>query len=457
MSVIKNKLRTFKRDESGLIGIKMALAMVPVMAITGAAMDYGKAVSQKFELQQKLDAATIAVCTRGTRGAEEVLREYLNNSLLSMGKTLSADDNVEAVGSDQAVLLDPNFDPATNQIKPRLVTTSDTITLNFLDIEKFDIEVTSGVACGTKRLELAVMLDTTGSMNSYAGGSRKMDSMKYAGNDLIDIFKSNMEAGATRIALVPFAEAVNVGDIAEDVRGPYNSGTSYSPGSYKYKYKKSRTRYRTDRITDCVSERTGTHAYTNAPPSQAYVGRVYTSNGNCKPSHEIMPLTNNEQALRGRINSLNTTGGTAGHLGTAWSWYLISDSWGYLFQTESQPEPKNEEELTKAVILMTDGEYNEEYCNGVDTDRIWNCSAPNGNSKTQSLALCEAMKTDGVQVYTVGFGISSNSSQAQLLKDCATDDAKYFFPYDGTELRAAFASIGAQLAAGQAGKAVVNF
>ncbi|MEO1205951.1 MAG: pilus assembly protein TadG-related protein [Pseudomonadota bacterium] len=457
MSVINKTLRSFKRDQSGLIGIKLGLAMVPVMAITGAAMDYGQAVSQKFELQKKLDAATTAVCTRGTRGAEEVLRDHLNSALLSMGKTLSDEDNVEAVGSDQVVLLNPNFDPVTNVIKPTLLTSSDTITLDFLGIDKLEIDVSAGVACGSKRLELAVMMDTTGSMGSWAGGQRKLDSMKYAGNDLIDIFKSNMEAGATRIALVPFAEAVNVGNLANDVRGPYSSGQSNSPGAYKYRYKYKSNKRRTDTITSCVSERTGSERYTDAPPSQAYVGRVYTSNGSCKPNKEIMPLTNDEQALRSRINSLPASGGTAGHLGTAWAWYLISDKWAYLFDEESKPEVPNEEELTKAVILMTDGEYNEQYCNDVDDDRIWNCNAPNGSSKTQALALCTAMKNSGVQVYTVGFGISSNSSQANMLKSCATDEAKYFFPYDGTELRAAFASIGAQLAAGQAGKAVINY
>ncbi|MEL7049607.1 MAG: pilus assembly protein TadG-related protein, partial [Pseudomonadota bacterium] len=286
---IKKHLRGFKRNESGFVGIKMGLAVVPVLGITGAAIDYSTAVSQKFELQQKLDAATIAVCTRGTRGAEEVLREYLNASLLSMGKTLTSDDNTEAIGSDQVVLLDPNFNPVTNIIKPSLVTISDTTALKLLNVDKFDIEVSAGVACGAKRLELSLMLDTTGSMSWYSGGQQKMVSMKYAANDLIDIFKSNMEADATRIALVPFSEAVNVGSLATDVRGPILSGNSYSPGRYQYTYRRDYYNYRTDTITNCVSERTGSQAYTNAPPSQAYVGRVYNRNGNCKPTQQIMP------------------------------------------------------------------------------------------------------------------------------------------------------------------------
>ena len=99
---------------------------------------------------------------------------------------------------------------------------------------------------------------------------------------------------------------------------------------------------------------------------------------------------------------------------------------------------------------MTDGEYNTEYCNGVNDSYI-NCNAPNGSSRTQAEHLCNAMKADGVVVYTVGFGISNNSAQQRLLQDCATDSTKYFFPYDGDALRAAFKEIGRQLAAGQAG------
>ena len=49
------------------------------------------------------------------------------------------------------------------------------------------------------------------------------------------------------------------------------------------------------------------------------------------------------------------------------------------------------------------------------------------------------------------FGITPGSSQETLLKGCASDNTKFFFPYNGDDLRASFREIGRQLAAGQAG------
>ena len=107
---------------------------------------------------------------------------------------------------------------------------------------------------------------------------------------------------------------------------------------------------------------------------------------------------------------------------------------------------------------MTDGRYNTQYCNGVEDETI-NCAGTNGDAQAQAAALCEAMKdpngdgdlSDGVVVYTVGFDIDASSSQETLMKNCASDDDKWFFPYDGDELRASFKSIGKSLSASQQG------
>ena len=59
------------------------------------------------------------------------------------------------------------------------------------------------------------------------------------------------------------------------------------------------------------------------------------------------------------------SGSTAGHIGTAWGWYMISPTFSYLWPTASQPAAYGEDHLFKIVILMTDGEFNTFYCNGV--------------------------------------------------------------------------------------------
>ena len=54
----------------------------------------------------------------------------------------------------------------------------------------------------------------------------------------------------------------------------------------------------------------------------------------------------------------------------------------------------------------------------------------------------KAMKAKGIVIYTVGFNISSNSSPAVTMRNCATDLSKYFQPATGEELVEDFAEIG---------------
>jgi hypothetical protein len=72
---------------------------------------------------------------------------------------------------------------------------------------------------------------------------------------------------------------------------------------------------------------------------------------------------------------------------------------------------------------------------------INNCNAPD-DSTDQARALCTAMKAAGIVIYTVGFNISSNSSPAVTMRNCATDLSKYFQPATGEELVEDFAEIG---------------
>ena len=41
----------------------------------------------------------------------------------------------------------------------------------------------------------------------------------------------------------------------------------------------------------------------------------------------IMPMTKDKTALKARIDKLTTGGSTAGHMGTAWAYYLLSPKW----------------------------------------------------------------------------------------------------------------------------------
>ncbi|HBK93197.1 MAG TPA: hypothetical protein DDZ68_16165 [Parvularcula sp.] len=206
-------------------------------------------------------------------------------------------------------------------------------------------------------------------------------------------------------------------------------------------------------ITDCVSERTGVNAYTDESVTVSKVGRVYGPIGGayvCPPS-EVAGLTSDKQDLFDTIDALQANGNTGGHVGVAWGWYAISPNFSNIFAGDSAPAAWDNEEVAKSIVLMTDGEYNSAYCNGVvaqnstsgsgpTSDHI-NCDAPNGHSYDQALALCQAMKNKGVIVYTVGFKIVNSQNARDLMSNCATSPAHEYLAEDGDALKRHFAAI----------------
>ncbi len=160
-----------------------------------------------------------------------------------------------------------------------------------------------------------------------------------------------------------------------------------------------------------------------------------------------MPLSSDKDALNAKVETLSASGGTAGHLGTAWAWYTLSPNFAALWSSDSKPEPYGTDNLRKIAILMTDGEYNTEYdSNGVRVGSVGAGSAANGSSTSQARALCTAMKTAGIVVYTIGFELGSKYSDSyKTLNQCASEPNKFYDAADGTKLKQAFRDIALKL------------
>ena len=206
----------------------------------------------------------------------------------------------------------------------------------------------------------------------------------------------------------------------------------------------------TNHITGCVTERTGTNRYAEVSASTSHVGRHYTPSGDCLED-EIMPLSSSRSALKSRINGFEAVGSTAGQIGIAWGWYMVSPNFNGVWPSGAAGA-YNTAETLKAVVIMTDGEFNSPYCSGVlaqtagdgsgsNTYKI-GCDPDNGDPFTQSRALCDGMKAQGVVVYTVGLGISADGDAADLLEYCASGTSNFHMADDADDLSGAFAAIG---------------
>ena len=237
---------------------------------------------------------------------------------------------------------------------------------------------------------------------------------------------------------------------------PVTTGKSWCTkyGCYYWRLSSSRTYLAT---AACAIERS-TNSFSDTAPSTTALAIHYTSDGSCGSAAKIQPLTSVKSKLEAYTvaNALKPSGATAGQIGTAWAWYLVSPNFAELFDDtaaivggdfESKPASYTAPNTLKIVIIMTDGEYNTEYCKGVSPSYS-GCSAPDGTTGTmtgpfgQAEDLCYNMKQQKVVVYTVGFNLGTTGNAVDLLTNCASDPSKAKLANDNAGLIAAFREIG---------------
>lgn len=428
-------LRAFRKEE-GAVAVQFAMAVVPMAVMVFGAMDVSRASGEKMRLQDALDAAALAAA-RSTATTDSALQavgaSVLAADLAGAGMTLTG-SSFKQVGSKVVASAHATVTP----IIAKLWTDTDMV-----------LGVETEVTRASNNIEVALTLDITGSMSG-----QKITDLKAAAKELIDLVVQDQQSPYyTKLAIAPYSAAVNVGSsYATGLRGAYTSGTCTTPGCASYKFTNVNGNSKTFAISNCVTERTGPEAFTDAAPSTALLGRNYPSSANPCLASTIMPLSTDRTALKSKIDGFAASGSTAGHLGLAWGWYLVSPNFGYLWPTASQPAAYGADKLLKVVVLMTDGAFNTTYCKGVisrnsgsgsgsSSDHI-NCDAPNGDAFSQAQALCDNMKAAGVIIYTVGFDVADDNNAQDIMRDCATDAEHVYLPSTGAALKDAFRAIG---------------
>jgi Flp pilus assembly protein TadG len=443
-------LRAAARDERGVSAVTVAISVAVLAPMALGIFDVFSVNEQRGKLQDALDAATLYAARSPVFTTPEIdaVGDKALNANLQMihGASLQASNftlSGNKVVADASVQL-PAFAPMAFTQQP--------------------VQVHSEVTRSGNNLEVALVLDNTGSM---AGAP--ISQLQTAANQLIDlVVADNQSPYYTKMAIVPYSNAVNAGAYVNTVRGaataaqtPLQGACLDSPGCTKMKFHSSANGTQTYNVTNCVSERTGPEAFTDASYATAGVGWVYAPGDNPCIGAAVQPLTSSKTTLHGVINGLTTGGSTAGHIGMAWGWYMVSPNWGDLWPSGSQPAAYGSDHLIKAVILMTDGAFNTAYCKGAisnpssaqdgsagGSNEHTMCASPNGDSFTQAQALCNAMKAAprNIVIYTVGFLHGGADPQAAaILASCATDAQHYYLPTTGASLQTAFQSIAADL------------
>lgn len=404
-SLLKAGAAKFRRDERGTFALITSLCAAAGMLAAGLGLDYSRMAMTRSTVNGALDAAVLAAASQLSSGAlsgaalEQYFRDHMEGGL-------------EQGPVDPATVTVTEFvaDEAAGSVR---ASTTTEVALTFLALtgtSKVDVHSTVEAAFSSTDVEVSMVLDVTGSMSGA-----KLAALKNAAKDAVDILiPAGSTSGKTRIGLVPYSWSVNAGSLADEATG--------------------------NQSNKCVTERGGANAHNDASYAIQPVGADARATGPGKcPNKAVRGLTANANQLKSDINSFSANGYTAGHIGVAWSYYMLSQNWQPLWPTAAKPADWSPD-VRKIAILMTDGEFNT-YYDGTTGNPFGPYEA---ESSANAVALCSDMKAlkganPGIVIYSVAF--QAPAAAKATLQACASDAAHFFDADNSQELHAAFQAI----------------
>jgi len=210
-------LRRFLADRAGSYGPMFALMSVPLFGSVAAAVEYSRVYEVKSSLQNALDAAALATAKELSYSQEETyLAQYARDFF---------DSNLPSTLDPADIGFTFAYEAATsggNNVRLTASYDYDTVIAGVVGVREMDMKITSLVAASNRTVEVAIVVDNSGSMSTSTGSSNesRMTKAKAAAialvNSLHTVASFSNKPDPVNIAIVPFAGSVNVGP---DYRG----------------------------------------------------------------------------------------------------------------------------------------------------------------------------------------------------------------------------------------------
>ncbi len=396
--------KTFGTDEQGSVAMIFGLMSISLLFMAGMAVDYNRITNMRQRVADAVDSASLAA------GKALLEGKLTDSEIEDLAKIYFTENvkNAKRIGTVDAPSVKVDREKGSVTID---VNSSVPMTLTRLGgFQNIDVPVSSAAVFQQKDIEVGMALDITGSMLQFQGGQSKISALKTAFANFADrlIPEQPNPAQRVRIGVAPYSASINLGDFAAVAsEGRSNDG--------------------------CVVERKAGNFSDATDPF--FVKQDGVSKNYVCPNGKLVPLSDNKDTLVSYVNSFNASGSTAGHIGVQWAWNIVSDKWGGAWGGDSVPDSYaqvDKGKLLKAVVLMTDGEFNTQH--------------HGQQSSKQAVALCDAMKAKGVTVFSVGFGLGGDQNAIKTLQSCANDGDDYFADANTpAELDAAFQKFAAKL------------
>ncbi|MDP2803709.1 MAG: pilus assembly protein [Phreatobacter sp.] len=391
------RARRFRTDAGGAVTILFAVTLLPMLGVVGGAVDYTVASGRQSRLQNALDSAVLTATRSVTANSTSAqIAELVRRHMAG---------NIEFASQVQVTVA---VDVAARSVEARATYVYQPYILPVIGISSVPMAATSSSQLGRALLEVALVLDNSGSM----AGTR-ITTLRTASADLMrKVLGLAYMAGDTRVAVVPFASMVNV--------GPANAGASWidtqghSPiheENFATPAKRLQLYSQMSGVSwsGCVEARPAPHDVTDSAPVSGNAATLfvpsfapdepdegawsgfynnYLSDGTCQSglgtsmlarqrrvckyngaspdqslangtrrgpnqlcdSNPIIPLTHNQPTLTTALAAMPNYGGTNLHEAVMWGWRVLSPEPPFT-EGRAYNDPQNR----KIMVLMTDG------------------------------------------------------------------------------------------------------
>ena len=519
----------FASTRAGAGGISSVF--IALMCLTGTAFvsDHAWLVHHRNTLRAGTDSAGIATTQQLARLDEDLTQEQLVEALAPLARRYVLANVPEGVRelaeSTLEITLTPNRETGVVGVEAR-ADLGGAIAGRFLWGRVIDKTMAStGVEHILAPVDLVLAIDVTGSMggsivfgeNDPPPERKRINVVRKAAQILIEaLYDQEGETGHVSVGLVPFNTTVNIGKDRQGWVSDLGQGHKVIPAAWGPWLGCVESRVQTNDLdlslvtpadqpfTSWFAPSTYDYDPTDraALAAQTTSGKVYGDNDwsannasarryhpsphfGC-PRDEIIPLTNDREAINTAITKLAPWGGggTMTHFGVVWGRRLLASGW-----RESWGLPADREDLDrrKVLVVLTDGwnaaidanwtypggyrrdgvvRRKEDYYNShytgfgragsgrvVDGHRADTRLSSTTSKAEESRVLndlftrsCELAKGDGITVFTVS-AVPQGHNQAQalgtLLTDCATSaDHAFVHNSEPERMKAAFREIG---------------
>lgn len=198
MRIASSFSRRFSHDRSGNVALAFGIALIPLIGLVGAAVDYSRASQARTHLQRAVDAAALASASARIATPSE-------RSTIAMRTVEST------VGKSPAMIdLKTDCKEANAEITVTASAKIENTLIRLLGFERTTIsalsQATIGAGAGqSSDVEIALVLDTTGSMRN------DMVALRSSARRLVETMFDALSSDHLRVAVVPYVATVNVG------------------------------------------------------------------------------------------------------------------------------------------------------------------------------------------------------------------------------------------------------